>query len=368
MGGRPEGRDHPGWVVKFNKFRFLKMLHGSDFGDGGEYRVLVTLLDFADEHGKNAYPGVRALSDACAMGQSTVRRHLESLRTKGWIHQESRGRGSSANRSGYSFSFEVPPNSERKNAKKVPLSTEEVPPTTEQSTAQYADEKQATTSANKGLSDHNQIKEQIITADADAKKETIEADEELTMAKLDELTEEFLRKYPKPGNHNQVRDVLRVQLNSNGGIKHFSVVLAYTAAYVEKLKSEGKEQYFRQPVKFLADGWYLKHVEIPKTEADLWQEAYDKADLHYPCRVKNWPFTHSTRYTADPQGDDEDSGLRHPEDYREWDKADRDKYDADNRRRFIAYWAWQIDRVQIIPVVADTPDTVRSNTSRQNTV
>lgn len=348
--------------MKFNKFKFLKMLHGCDFGEGGEYRVLVTLLDFADENGKNAYPGVRALSDACAMGQSTVRRHLESLCTKGWIHQESRGRGSSANRSGYSFPSEVPPDSERKNATKVPLNTEEVPPTTEQSTAQYVHEKPGSTRANKGLSDHYQIKEQVITANADAKKETIEANQELTVAELDELTEEFLSKYPKPGNHNQVRDALRVQLNTNGGIRHFPVLLAYTAAYVEKLKTEGNEQYFRQPVKFLADGWYLKNAEIPKTEADLWQGAYDGADLHYPCRVKGFIFNADVQYNDEPTAEEQEVGRR-PDAYRTWPRSEQDKWDASNRRRFIAWWA-NIEGVRV--KLVDRPYRLSINDSRRS--
>lgn len=76
----------------FCKFTYLKGLHGHRFPKGdGAYRVLVTVLDYADEHGRNAHPGITRLADDSAMGASTIRRHLKWLKERGYIVQESRG-------------------------------------------------------------------------------------------------------------------------------------------------------------------------------------------------------------------------------------------------------------------------------------
>jgi Helix-turn-helix domain len=77
---------------RFCKFTYLKGLHRHRFPKGdGAYRVLVTILDYADERGRNAHPGVARLADDCGMGASTIRRHLKWLKERGYIVQESRG-------------------------------------------------------------------------------------------------------------------------------------------------------------------------------------------------------------------------------------------------------------------------------------
>jgi Helix-turn-helix domain len=96
MAGRPARRNftrpYPLNGSVFCKFTYLKGLHGHRFPKGdGSYRVLVSVLDYADQHGRNAHPGIARLAKDCVMGESTVRRHLKWLKDNGYIVEESRG-------------------------------------------------------------------------------------------------------------------------------------------------------------------------------------------------------------------------------------------------------------------------------------
>ncbi|MCV7422999.1 helix-turn-helix domain-containing protein [Mycobacterium yunnanensis] len=73
-----------------NKFAYLKALHGAGL-DASEYRVLVTLLDYSDGHGRNAHPGRSTLATDCELSESTIKRSIKSLQRKGFIREESRG-------------------------------------------------------------------------------------------------------------------------------------------------------------------------------------------------------------------------------------------------------------------------------------
>jgi DNA-binding transcriptional ArsR family regulator len=76
--------------MSFNKLLYLKELHGAKIS-AGAFRVLVTMLDYADQYGKNAYPGVARLANDCDMTERTVQRHLSNLRDGGYLVEESRG-------------------------------------------------------------------------------------------------------------------------------------------------------------------------------------------------------------------------------------------------------------------------------------
>ncbi|APE18274.1 hypothetical protein BOH72_26335 [Mycobacterium sp. WY10] len=74
----------------FCKFTYLKALHGVKM-TGSQYRVLVTLLDYADESGHNAFPSVETLATDCDMTDRNIKRCLAWLREHGWIVQRQRG-------------------------------------------------------------------------------------------------------------------------------------------------------------------------------------------------------------------------------------------------------------------------------------
>ncbi|WP_162951413.1 helix-turn-helix domain-containing protein [Mycobacterium paragordonae] len=136
---------------------------------GDEYRVLITLLDFADERGENCYPGMPALAAAADIGESTARRHVKSLQARGYVREKARGRGAKGAKSEYVLTLpEVPLKTERNSGQGGAQSESEyrsilskVPLNSEQSTAQFSKPTRDATSGNKPLSDHYQIKEQI---------------------------------------------------------------------------------------------------------------------------------------------------------------------------------------------------------------
>lgn len=103
---------------RFCKFAYLKALSGRRFPKGdGAFRVLTTVWNYTDEHGRNAHPGITRLAADCCMGESTVRRHLKWLTEYGYLIQESRGHnvGDVRLASVYSLALpELPPVAERK--------------------------------------------------------------------------------------------------------------------------------------------------------------------------------------------------------------------------------------------------------------
>lgn len=78
--------------ASFNKFTYLKSLHGVDL-TAPEFRVLVTLLNYTNQNGERAYPGIANLARDCCLSHSTVKRALRVLEEKGWLRKVSRGHG-----------------------------------------------------------------------------------------------------------------------------------------------------------------------------------------------------------------------------------------------------------------------------------
>lgn len=73
------------------KFAYLKSLHGKEL-TGGQYRILVTLLDYAKGNGTGARPGIKQLATDCQLSERTVRRELAWLRDHEYIIEMLRGR------------------------------------------------------------------------------------------------------------------------------------------------------------------------------------------------------------------------------------------------------------------------------------
>lgn len=73
------------------KYRYLKGLHGVEFPSDTYYRVLVTLLDYANPDGTSAHPGNEVLASDCCCHPETVRRALQWHRKHGFIGLDRRG-------------------------------------------------------------------------------------------------------------------------------------------------------------------------------------------------------------------------------------------------------------------------------------
>ncbi|MDV3129097.1 helix-turn-helix domain-containing protein [Mycobacterium sp. 21AC1] len=74
------------------KFTYLKSLHGLKFPSDTYYRVLVTLLDYANPDGTSAYPGNGLLAKDCCCSVDTVKRVLSWARARHIIVLVKRGR------------------------------------------------------------------------------------------------------------------------------------------------------------------------------------------------------------------------------------------------------------------------------------
>ncbi|MEN4399600.1 helix-turn-helix domain-containing protein [Mycolicibacterium conceptionense] len=78
-------------ATKGFKFRYLKSLHGKKLSDK-HYRILVTLLDYAEGDGTNAHPGNEVLARDCNCHVQTVKTALAWLTAHGYIILVKRGR------------------------------------------------------------------------------------------------------------------------------------------------------------------------------------------------------------------------------------------------------------------------------------
>ncbi|QZH68317.1 helix-turn-helix domain-containing protein [Mycolicibacterium farcinogenes] len=78
-------------ATKGFKFRYLKSLHGKKLSDK-HYRILVTLLDYAEGDGTNAHPGNEVLARDCNCHVQTVKTALAWLTAHGYIILVRRGR------------------------------------------------------------------------------------------------------------------------------------------------------------------------------------------------------------------------------------------------------------------------------------
>lgn len=77
--------------MTFTKYAYLKSLHGKEVKPT-HYRVLVTLLDYANADGSRARPGVESLARDCCIHAETVKQALRWLRENGYIIETHRGR------------------------------------------------------------------------------------------------------------------------------------------------------------------------------------------------------------------------------------------------------------------------------------
>jgi hypothetical protein len=62
----------------FDKFRFMEQLRGVSMRPH-DFRVLITLLTYADRHGGNAFPSISTLTADCQMNEKTVAAALQRL-------------------------------------------------------------------------------------------------------------------------------------------------------------------------------------------------------------------------------------------------------------------------------------------------
>lgn len=77
-------------VISNNKLLYLKGLHGVDMKPS-TFRVLVTVLDYANPDGSSASPGRKNLAKDSCLSESTVDRALDELVGYGWLRRVSRG-------------------------------------------------------------------------------------------------------------------------------------------------------------------------------------------------------------------------------------------------------------------------------------
>ncbi|WP_134797034.1 helix-turn-helix domain-containing protein [Mycobacterium avium] len=70
--------------MAFSKLQYLKELHGAAMKDS-TFRVMVTVFNYTNAEGRNAFPGNEALARDCNTSVSTVKRALKELTEKGWL-------------------------------------------------------------------------------------------------------------------------------------------------------------------------------------------------------------------------------------------------------------------------------------------
>lgn len=147
-------------MTEFNKYAYLKSLHGRELSTGA-YRVLITVLDYANEYGENAHPGIARLADDCVMGASTVRRHLNWLVEHGYLVLDSRGHNVKNFAVASVYHVELPPNIERK----ATAQSEEPTAQNRAPTAQYRATYRSVLSTQPLNNEHLSDLEQINTTD-----------------------------------------------------------------------------------------------------------------------------------------------------------------------------------------------------------
>jgi hypothetical protein len=76
----------------FNKFQFMEQLRGVGMRTH-DYRVLLTLMTYADRYGARAYPSITTLVSDCRMNEKTVAAALQRLEVLGLIRCVRRGGG-----------------------------------------------------------------------------------------------------------------------------------------------------------------------------------------------------------------------------------------------------------------------------------
>lgn len=97
--------------MTFSKLTWHKRTHGHEF-TGAEFRVLMSIFDHSDEHGRNSHPGLKLLMAETGYGKTAVSEALTALKARGWITQARKGSGTSGKTSVY----ELVPNAPSSNA------------------------------------------------------------------------------------------------------------------------------------------------------------------------------------------------------------------------------------------------------------
>ncbi|WP_442971704.1 helix-turn-helix domain-containing protein [Rhodococcus sp. LB1] len=92
---------------KFSKLTWHKRTHGHEF-TGAEFRVLMSIFDHSDEHGRKSHPGLKRLMDETGYSKSAISEALKALQARGWITQSSRGSGVSGRASVYELVPDAP--------------------------------------------------------------------------------------------------------------------------------------------------------------------------------------------------------------------------------------------------------------------
>jgi DNA-binding transcriptional regulator PaaX len=77
-------------IPPLDKFGYIRALRGADL-TLAEFRVLVTVWDYSDEHGRHAYASIARLAADCEVSERTVRRCLVDLVAKGFLRRVRRG-------------------------------------------------------------------------------------------------------------------------------------------------------------------------------------------------------------------------------------------------------------------------------------
>jgi hypothetical protein len=76
--------------VAFSKFAYLKSLHGRKL-QPAHFRVLVTMLDYANGDGTKSRRSTRGLADDCVMHIETVKKSIRWLVAHGYVEQTHTG-------------------------------------------------------------------------------------------------------------------------------------------------------------------------------------------------------------------------------------------------------------------------------------
>lgn len=94
-------------MPKFSKLTWHKRTHGHEF-TGAEFRVLMSIFDHSDEHGRKSHPGLKLLMAETGYGKTAVSEALTALQERGWITQTRKGSGTSGKTSVYELVPDAP--------------------------------------------------------------------------------------------------------------------------------------------------------------------------------------------------------------------------------------------------------------------
>ena len=96
-------------MSKHYVYTYLKAVRVGKQLKAGEYRVLVSLLSYANMDGTNAHPGIPTLAGECGMSERQVSRCITSLKAKGWLIEDKPGRrGKNGDNKAAVFNLEIP--------------------------------------------------------------------------------------------------------------------------------------------------------------------------------------------------------------------------------------------------------------------